>query len=90
MQAKYDAGVTAAENCHAEYFGAHDHAEHGHDTCSPAYLSLLTLLTLLTLQHGSALGDALRHGALKRSRPDAEHPERRTHAEHGRDRRSDS
>ncbi|TRN62966.1 DUF1534 domain-containing protein [Pseudomonas syringae] len=64
--------------------GAHDHAEHGHDTCSPAHLSLLTL------QHGNALGDALRHGALKRSRPDAEHPERRTHAEYGRDRRSDS
>ncbi|MCF5734174.1 DUF1534 domain-containing protein [Pseudomonas syringae] len=37
--------------------GGHDHAEPGHDTCSPAYLSFLTL------QRGNALGDALRQGA---------------------------
>ncbi|PBP68948.1 hypothetical protein CCL15_17220 [Pseudomonas syringae] len=54
--------------------GGHDHAEPGHDTCSPAYLSFLTL------QRGNALGDALRHGALTRSRLDPERPEVRTHA----------
>ncbi|MCF8983889.1 DUF1534 domain-containing protein [Pseudomonas syringae] len=36
---------------------AHDHAQPGHYTCSPVYLSFLTL------PRGKALGDALRHGA---------------------------
>ncbi len=44
MQAKYDAGVTAAENCHAGCFGgAYDHAEPEQDACSPVHLSFLTL-----------------------------------------------
>ncbi|KAA8696146.1 DUF1534 domain-containing protein [Pseudomonas caricapapayae] len=55
--------------------GLHDHAKHGHDACPPVHLSFLTL------QHGNALGDALRHGALKRSRSDAERPELHSCAE---------
>ena len=76
MQAKYDAGVTVAENFHAGYFG---------DWMTVRSMGMIRALPYTYRSSRSSVGIAL-----TRSRSDAERPERRTRAEHGYDRRSSS